>query len=72
MIKLLGSTKLSKDQLCRRRRQIHLEKMRSKTKRKATSSLDIILTSCVIGNKHVANDINANMVEPVEEQKGIF
>ena len=67
-----GSIKLSKDQLCRQRRQIRIEKMRSKNKRKATSSLDNISTSCVIGNNHVDNDINFNMVEPVEEQQGMF
>ena len=46
--------------------------MQSKNKRKATSSLDNISTSCVIGNNHVDNDIDFNMVEPVEEQKGMF
>ena len=46
--------------------------MRSKTKKKATSSLDNISTSCVLGNNQVDNDINFNMVEPIEEQKGMF
>ena len=46
--------------------------MQSKNKRKATSSLDNISTSCVIGNNYVANDIDFNMVEPFEEQKGKF
>ena len=46
--------------------------MRSKNKRKATSSLDYISTSCVIGNNHVDNDIDFSMVESVEEQKGMF
>ena len=41
--------------------------MRSKKKRKATSSLDNISTSCVLGNNHVDNDIDFNMVEPIEE-----
>ena len=44
-----------------------MEKMRSKHKRKTTSSLDNISTSCLIDNNHVANDIDFNMVEPVEE-----
>ena len=46
--------------------------MRSKNKRKATSSLDNISTSYVIGNNHLDNDIDFNMVGPVEEQKGMF
>ena len=46
--------------------------MQSKNKSKVLSSLDNILTSCVIGNNHVANDIDFNMIEPVEEQKGMF
>ena len=46
--------------------------MRSKNKRKATSSLDNISTSCVIGINHVANDIDFNMIEPVEEQKAML
>ena len=46
--------------------------MRSKNKRKGTSSLDNISTSCVLGNNDVANDIDFNMVKPVEEQKGMF
>ena len=49
-----------------------MEKMQSKNKRKATSLLDNISTSCVIGNNHVANDIDFNMVELVEEQIGKF
>ena len=69
---VIGSTKLSKDQLCWQIRQICIENMWSKHKRKKTSSLDDISTSCVLGNNHVDNDINFNMVEPVEEQKGMF
>ena len=46
--------------------------MQSKSKRKATSSLDSISSSCVTGNNRVDNDIDFNMVEPIEEQKGIF
>ena len=46
--------------------------MQSKNKRKVTSSLDNISTSCVIGNNHIANDIDFNMVEPGKEQKGMF
>ena len=63
----IGSIKLSKDQLCRQRRQNHIKKMRSKNKRKSTSSLDNISTSCKIGNNNVDNDIDFNMVAPVEE-----
>ena len=55
-----------------RRHQICIEKMRSKNKRKATLSLDNISTSCAIGNNHVDNDINFTIVEPGEEQKGMF
>ena len=40
--------------------------------RKATSSSDNISTSCVIGNNHVDNDIDFNMVESIEEQKVCF
>ena len=43
-----------------------------RSKRKVSSSLVNILTFCVIGNNPVANDIDFNMVEPVEEQKGLF
>ena len=46
--------------------------MRCKNKRKLTSSLDNILMSCVIDNNHIDNDIDFNMVEPIEEQKGLF
>ena len=46
--------------------------MRSKNKRKAITSLDNISTSYVIGNNHVDNDIDFNMVEAVEEQKVSF
>ena len=52
--------------------QIRIEKMQSKNKIKATSSLDNISTSCVIGNNHVANDITFNMVALVEEQKSMI
>ena len=40
--------------------------------KKATSSLDNISTSCVIGNNHVDNDIDFNIVEPIEKQKGMI
>ena len=43
-----------------------------KNKRKPTSSLDDVSTSYVLGNNDVDNDINFNMVEPVEEQKSMF
>ena len=39
---------------------------------KIRSPLDNILTSCVKGNNHVNNDIDFNMVEPIEEQKDMF
>ena len=71
-IEEIGSTKLSKDELCRQMCQICINKMQSKNKRSATSSLDNISTSCVLGNNHLDNDINFNMVEPIEEQKGMF
>ena len=71
-IEEIGSTKLSKDELCWQRHQICIKKMWSKNKRKVNSSLYNISTSCVIGNNHVDNDININMVEPVEEQRGMF
>ena len=68
----IGSTELSIHELCRRMCQIRIEKMRSKNKRKETSSLDNISTSSVLGNNHVGNDVNFNMVDPIEEQKGMF
>ena len=46
--------------------------MQFKNKRKTTSLLDYISTSCVTGNNHVDNDIDFNMVEPVEEKKYVF
>ena len=67
----IDSTKLSKDELCRQRRQICIEKMQSENKRKATS-LDDISTSCVIGNNHVDNNIDFNMVEPVDEKRYVL
>ena len=68
----IGSTKLSKDELCQQMRVICIEKMQSKNKRKATSSFDNISTSRVLGNNHADNDIDFNMVEPIEEQKDMF
>ena len=50
----------------------YVKKMRSKNKRKVTSSLDKISTSRVTGNNHVANGIDFNMVKSVEEQKGML
>ena len=43
--------------------------MRSKNKRKGTSSLDNISISCVMVNNHIDNDIDFNIVESIEEQK---
>ena len=62
------STKLSKDQLCQQRRKIRIEKTRYKNKSKATSSLDNLSTSCVIGNDYVDNDIYFNMVKPIKKK----
>ena len=61
----IGSTKLSKDQLCQQMCQIDIEKMQSKKKRNSSSSLDNISTACVIGNIQVDNDIDFKLVEPI-------
>ena len=46
--------------------------MRSKNQRKANSSFNNISTSRVINNNHVDNNIDLNMVEPIEEKKGML
>ena len=43
--------------------------MRSKNKRKSNSSFNNVSTSCAILNNHVDNNIDFNMVEPIEEKK---
>ena len=68
----IGVTKLTKYQYCQQRRQIRIAKMRSKNQRKANSSFNNISTSRVINNNHVDNNIDFNMVEPIEEKKGML
>ena len=68
----IGSTKLTKHQLCQQRRQIRIEKMRSKNKRKSNSSFNNVSTSCAILNNHVDNNIDFNLVEPNEGKKGML
>ena len=68
----IGSVELTKHQICQRRRQIRIEKMRSKNKRKSNSSFNNVSTSCVINNNHVDDNIDFNLVEPIEEKKGML
>ena len=67
----IGSTMLTQHQLCKQRRQIRIEKIRLKNKRKSNSSLNTVSTSCAKLDNNLDNNIDFNLVEPIEEQKGM-